>query len=364
MLREIFEQPQAIDRTLDHYLHKGGLAPDVLQAAHRVLLGHERVVIAASGSSRHAGLAGEIMLEDIAGLAIDVEYASEYCYRSTHTLNNPAVIVISQSGETADTLAALREAHSRGLQTAAITNRAGSTMATEARASLPVCAGPEKAIPATKSFTGQLLVLYLLALSLAHQRGRMTLNVAGSFCAEARQVPELITNALPGWQQQVHELAQSFRHASAFLFLGRGVHYAIAREGALKLKEASLIHAEGYPAGELKHGPNALVGPETPVVILATHDASDRDSVMRYSKVVQLLRDLKAQGASVFALANEGDKEVENLSQHCVFIPRCNEYLLPLCEVVPLQLFAYEMALLHGRNVDNPRNLVKAVVEE
>ena len=364
MLREIFEQPQAMDRTMDHYLRQGRLAPEVLQPTHRVLLGHERVVIAASGSSRHAGLAGEIMLEDIAGLAIDVEYASEYCYRSTHTLNNPAVIVISQSGETADTLAALREAHSRGLQTAAITNRAGSTMASEARASLPVCAGPEKAIPATKSFTGQLLVLYLLALSLAHQRGRMTLNVAGSFCAEARQLPEFINNALPVWQQQVHELAKSFRHAGAFLFLGRGVHYAIAREGALKLKEASLIHAEGYPAGELKHGPNALVGPETPVVVLATRDVSDRDSVMRYSKVVQLLRDLKAQGASVLALANEGDTEIEHLSQHCVFIPPCNEYLLPLCEVVPLQLFAYEMALLHGRNVDNPRNLVKAVVEE
>ena len=364
MLREIYEQPQALSDTLDHYTRGGRLAREPMLAAHSALLGHERIVVAASGSSRHAGLAGEIMLEDIAGLAVDVEYASEYCYRSTHTLHNPAVIVISQSGETADTLAALREAHSRGLQTAAITNRANSSMAIEARASLPVCAGPEKAIPATKSFTGQLLVLYLLSLSLAHQRGRMTLNVAEALCGEARELPGLIEKALPSWEQQIQQLAKSYREANAFLFLGRGIHYAIAREGALKLKESSIIHAEGYPAGELKHGPNALVGPETPLVVLATHDRNDRDSVLRYSKVIQLLKDMRQQGASVFALANEGDKDVPQYSQHCVFVPKCSEYLLPICEVVPLQMFAYQIAILHGRNVDQPRNLVKAVVRE
>ncbi len=364
MLREIYEQPQSLSDTLDYYTRDGRLAREPMLAAHSALLGHERIVVAASGSSRHAGLAGEIMLEDIAGLAVDVEYASEYCYRSTHTLHNPAVIVISQSGETADTLAALREAHSRGLQTAAITNRPNSSMATEARASLPVCAGPEKAIPATKSFTGQLLVLYLLSLSLAHQRGRMTLNVAEALCGEARELPGLIEKALPSWEQQIQQLAKCYREANAFLFLGRGIHYAIAREGALKLKESSIIHAEGYPAGELKHGPNALVGPETPLVVLATHDRNDRDSVLRYSKVIQLLKDMRQQGASVFALANEGDKDVPQYSQHCVFIPKCSEYLLPICEVVPLQMFAYQIAILHGRNVDQPRNLVKAVVQE
>ncbi len=364
MLREIFEQPQALADTLAYYTRDGRLAREPMLAAHGALLGHERIVIAASGSSRHAGLAGEIMLEDIAGLAVDVEYASEYCYRSTHTLHNPAVIVISQSGETADTLAALREARSRGLQTAAITNRSDSSMAKEARASLPVCAGPEKAIPATKSFTGQLLVLYLLSLSLAHQRGRMTLNVADSMCGEALALPDIIARALPVWEQKVQELAASYREATAFLFLGRGIHYAIAREGALKLKESSYTHAEGYPAGELKHGPNALVGPETPLVVLATHDPKDHDSLLRYSKVVQLLKDMRQQGAQVFALANEGDKEVPQYSQHCVFIPRCSEYLLPICEVIPLQFFAYQIALLHGRNVDHPRNLVKAVIQE
>ena len=364
MLREIFEQPQALADTLAYYTRDGKLAREPMLAAHSALLGHERIVIAASGSSRHAGLAGELMLEDIAGLAVDVEYASEYCYRSTHTLQNPAVIVISQSGETADTLAALREARSRGLPTAAITNRAGSSMATEADASLPVCAGTEKAIPATKSFTGQLLALYLLSLSLAHQRGRMTLHVAESLCAEAHKLPGLIADALPLWEQQISALVQDFRKANAFLFLGRGIHYAIAREGALKLKESSYIHAEGYPAGELKHGPNALVGPDTPLVVLATYDAQDRDSLLRYTKVVQLLKDLREQGASVLALANTGDTQVAQLSDHCIFVPECGEYLLPICEVVPLQMFAYQIAMLHGRNVDQPRNLVKAVVQE
>ena len=364
MLREIFEQPQALADTLAYYTRDGSLAREPMLAAHSALLGHERIVVAASGSSRHAGLAGEIMLEDIAGLAVDVEYSSEYCYRSTHTLHNPAVIVISQSGETADTLAALREARSRGLQTAAITNRDDSSMATEAQASLPLCAGPEEAIPATKSFTGQLLVLYLLSLSLAHQRGRITRNVADSMCGDAWALPDLIAKALPAWEQQVHDLAASYREATAFLFLGRGIHYAIAREGALKLKESSYTHAEGYPAGELKHGPNALVGPETPLVVIATRDPNDRDSLLRYSKVVQLLKDMRQQGALVFALANEGDSEVPQFSQHCVFIPQCSEYLLPICEVIPLQLFAYQIAMLHGRNVGHPRNLVKAVVQE
>lgn len=364
MLREIFEQPHALNETLAHYTQDGRLAREPMLAAHTALLGHERIVIAASGSSRHAGLAGEIMLEDIAGLAVDVEYASEYCYRSTHTLQNPAVIVISQSGETADTLAALREARSRGLQTAAVTNRPTSSMATEADASLPVYAGVEKAIPATKSFTGQLLVLYLLSLSLAHQRGRMTLHVAESLCADAYKLPAQIAEALPVWEEQIATLAPSFRSANAFLFLGRGIHYAIAREGALKLKESSYIHAEGYPSGELKHGPNALVGPETPLVVLAAYDPQDRDSLLRYTKVVQLLKDLRQQGASVLAVANAGDREVEQLSDHCVFVPVCSEYLLPIAEVIPLQLFAYQMAILRGRNMDRPRNLVKAVVQE
>ena len=326
--------------------------------------GHERIVIAASGSSRHAGLAAEIILEDLAGLTVDVEYASEYCYRSTHTLQSPGVIVVSQSGETADTLAALKEAKSRGLSTVAVTNKENSTMAREADASLPTYAGKELAIPATKSFTTQLMVLYLLGLHLAHLRGRMTRQGVFALCAQASDLPGLLRSALPLWEEQTRAIAELTRHASTVLFLGRGIHYAIAREGALKLKESAYVQAEGYPAGELKHGPNALVGKEAALVIVATKDDSDPDSVLRYSKTLQLVRDLEAQKATMFLIASEGDDEISRLSPHIVRIPKASEYLLPLLEVVPLQLLAYFSAILRGIDVDNPRNLVKAVVQE
>ena len=233
-------------------------------------------MIAASGSSRHAGLAAEIMLEDLAGLAVDVEYASEYVYRSTHTIQDPGVLVISQSGETADTLAALREAKVRGLRTLAITNNPHSSMAIEAEASLPTYAGREQAIPATKSFTTQLAVLYALALFLARLRGRMTLPAVEKHCEELRKLPSLLEPAIERWRGELAAIAPELRGSRAFLYLGRGVHYAIAREGALKLKESAYLQAEGYPAGELKHGPNALVGSDAPLVFIATSDPLER----------------------------------------------------------------------------------------
>jgi glucosamine--fructose-6-phosphate aminotransferase (isomerizing) len=364
MLREIYEQPEAIANTLGQYMSQDTLYPEPFKAVAEALRGHERLVIAASGSSRHAGLAAEIILEDLAGLTVDVEYASEYCYRSTHTLQSPGVIVVSQSGETADTLAALREARSRGLSTVAVTNKDKSTMAVEADASLPTYAGREVAIPATKSFTTQLIVLYLLALHLAHLRGRMTRQGVAAMCAQASELPDLLRGALPMWERQARNLAEWTKDASTVLFLGRGIHYAIAREGALKLKESAYVQAEGYPAGELKHGPNALVGKDAALVILATKDDTDPDSVLRYTKTLQLIRDLEAQQATMFLIASEGDQEVSGLSSHVVYIPRASEYLLPLVEVVPLQLLAYFSAILRGIDVDNPRNLVKAVVEE
>jgi glucosamine--fructose-6-phosphate aminotransferase (isomerizing) len=364
MLREIYEQPEAIAATLRNYLREDGFEPEAFRTLAEGMRGHERIVIAASGSSRHAGLAAEIMLEDVAGLAVDVEYASEYCYRSTHTLQNPGVIVISQSGETADTLAALREAKARGLATAAITNHAGSTMATEADASLPTYAGIEKAIPATKSFTTQLVVLYLTTLYLARLRGRMTSHAVSGFCEQLRAMVETMRRALPGWEERSRSFAQRIHQAKAVLYLGRGIHYAIAREGALKLKESAYVQAEGYPTGELKHGPNALVGKDAPLVVLATRDANDPDSVLRYGKTVQLIRDMHAQGAEIFALISEGDREIETLTPHTISIPEASEYLLPVLEVVPLQLVAYFCAVLRGIDVDNPRNLVKAVVRE
>jgi len=364
MLREIFEQPEALAATLRNYISAGALQPEAFAAVSEALRGHQRIVIAASGSSRHAGLAGEIMLEDLAGLTVDVEYASEYCYRSTHTLQDPGVIVISQSGETADTLAALREGKSRGLRTVAITNNTGSTMAREADASLPTIAGKEKAIPATKSFTTQLAVLYLLTLSMARLRGQMTAHAVSALIEQFEKLPDLLSSSLPVWEKQMHAVAEHTRNARGFLYLGRGIHYAIAREGALKLKESAYVQAEGYPAGELKHGPNALVSKDAPLVMIATQDRNDPDSVLRYEKSLQLMKDMKTQGAEIIALTSEGDDEVSRLTDFAIPIPNASEYLLPILEVVPLQLLAYFTAILRGIDVDSPRNLVKAVVQE
>lgn len=364
MLQEIYEQPGALSATIERYASQGSLNADAFPNIAEILRRRQRLVIAASGSSRHAGLAGEIMLEDYVGLAVDVEYASEYCYRSTHTLHDPGVLVISQSGETADTLAALHEARARGLVTVAITNNAASTMAREADSSLPTIAGKEIAIPATKSFTTQLTVLYLLTLYLARISGRMTTQLVSSHLEHLNALPGRLQNTLPMWEEQISEIARHLHKARGFLYLGRAIHYAIAREGALKLKESAYIQAEGYPAGELKHGPNALVGAESPLVILATRDDGDPDSVLRYQKTMQLMRDMQAQGATIFSIITLGDDEAAGLSSYSVAVPAVDEFLLPLLEVVPLQLFAYFTAILNGVNVDAPRNLVKAVVTE
>jgi len=376
MLREIYEQPEAIRRTLALYTVESELGltlnPEFFSGLAHWGNAHGEVLIAASGSSRHSGLFGEILLEDKCGLAVDVEYASEYSLRGANPhakdLRNPSVIVLSQSGETSDTLAALREARARGQRTLAITNVEDSTMAREADFSMPLAAGREKAIPATKSFTCQLTVLALLALYEELSRNRMTFTDQGRATLtdglrELLAVPEAIEAQLDGWETQMEVLANKYRDAATFLFLGRGIHYAIAREGALKLKEASYVHAEGYPTGELKHGPNALVSESVPLVVLATVDLHEEGSLLRYEKTLQLLRDMKAQGARVIALANTGDDEVAGLVSDCVYVQAAPEHLLPISEVVPLQMFAYFMAIEHGVNVDRPRNLSKAVVE-
>jgi glucosamine--fructose-6-phosphate aminotransferase (isomerizing) len=364
MLREIYEQPEAVAATIACYAPGGATAADTFQPVAEAFGKRERLVIAASGSSRHAGLAGAIMLEDLAGIPVDVEYASEYTYRSTHALLNPGVVVISQSGETADTLAALREAKARGLATIAITNNAQSSMAREARASLPTIAGIEKAIPATKSFTTQLAVLYSLSLYLSRFRGRMTQQAAEAHGRQLQRIPALLQAALPSWQKQIEQLTPQLLSSSSLLYLGRGVHYAIAREGALKLKESAYLHAEGYPSGELKHGPNALVSKDAPLIMIATADTSDPDSLVRYAKVLQLMKDMREQGARIIALATEGDTEVPRHSDSCLFIPATSDLLSTILEVVPLQLLAYTLAISRGIDVDRPRNLVKAVVSE
>ena len=367
MLREIYEQPDAIRRTVALYLAGNRLKPEV---AH-LLAGWPNpageVLIAASGSSRHSGLAGEILLEDLCGLAVDVEYASEYSCRGgkdPKDERHPSVLVVSQSGETSDTLAALHEARRRGQKTLAITNATSSTMAIDADVSMPLAAGVERAIPATKSFTCQLTVLYVLALYEGVRLGRIDSAELDNYIEQLQALPQKIEIQLVGWREQMAALAAKYATAATFLYLGRGIHYAIAREGALKLKEASYVHAEGYPAGELKHGPNALLSDRVPLMVLATVDRALDASVLRYEKTVQLLSDMKAQGAKVIAIANSGDEQVRELVDECVDVEPASEYLLPIPEVIPLQLFAYFMALEHGVDVDRPRNLSKAVVEK
>ena len=364
MRREIYEQPAAIARTVAKHLKDDIIFPGELTPIESALLIFEKLIIAASGSSRHAGLAGEIMIEDLSGVAVDVEYASEYCYRSTHAAVDPIVMVITQSGETADTIAAQREALTRGIKTVAISNMPETTITREASAALISGAGPELSIPATKSFTTQLTILYLMALFLARKRGRMTSEVTRSDLQRLMQLPAAIESHLQAWDALAEEFGDVHFKAEKFLYLGRGVHYAIAREGALKLKEISYAHAEGYPAGELKHGPNALVDEKLPVVVLATCDHGDPDSLLRYRRTLDVMKEVKSRRGNLVAVATEGDKDVADVAEHVFYVPAAPELLLPILEVIPLQLFAYHVAVKKGYDVDHPRNLVKAVVRE
>ncbi|HUO14754.1 MAG TPA: SIS domain-containing protein, partial [Verrucomicrobiae bacterium] len=306
MHREIYEQPEAIAKTVEKHLKNDLIFPGELDAIESALLTFEKLIIAASGSSRHAGLAGEIMIEDLSGVAVDVEYASEYCYRSTHAAVDPIVMLITQSGETADTIAAQREALTRGVKTIAISNVSPATIVREASAALITGAGPELAIPATKSFTTQLAIVYLMALFLARKRGRMTSEVTRSYLQRLQRLPAAIERNLQAWDDLAAKFGKMRFRAEKFLYLGRGVHYAIAREGALKLKEISYAHAEGYPAGELKHGPNALVDENLPVVVIATCDQSDPDSVLRYRRTLEVMKEVKSRRGPLVTVATEG----------------------------------------------------------
>jgi glucosamine--fructose-6-phosphate aminotransferase (isomerizing) len=365
MLREIHDQPTTLADTLAVCVQHGRFVPDACAALRRWLEScNGEIVIAASGSSRHAGLVAELLLEDLSGIAVDVEYASEYTYRSSKTRQNAAVMVISQSGETADTLAALRRAAQDGHPTLAITNVADSTMASEATVSFPTAAGRERAIPATKSFTAQLLNLQLLTLLAAESRSQLDPATLHQHLADLALLPSAIERQLQDWVVATRNVAGQYRDAHNFLFLGRGVHYPIAREGALKLKESAYLHAEGYPSGELKHGPNALVAEGTPLVMIATVDRSEPSSVERYEKVVQLMRDMRGQGAAILAIANTHDDTVAGLANHTLFVDELPEALLTISEIIPLQMLSYFMAVNHGIDVDSPRNLTKAVLAE
>lgn len=361
MLAEIYEQPEALQRTLAHYADGSSLRANITDPIRLWLFAQTQLLIAASGSSRHAGLVAEVLLEDLSSLPVDVEYASEYSYRTPQTASPAGVVVISQSGETGDTLLALRRAVAAGQPTLAITNVPDSTMMREADLAMPTLAGPERAIPATKSFTAQLLALELLTLLAAQTHGRLQPEAISSRLEQLQHLPGIIKQQIPSWQRSAAAFAQQVSDANSFLFCGRGVHFPIAREGALKLKESAYLHAEAYPAGELRHGPTALVSAETPLVMIATVDPQDRGSVQRYESVLQLMRELHAKNAPMFVLANEGDAEAAALATTVVSIQPTTEPLAAICEVIPLQFLAYHFATQRGIDVDRPRNLVKSV---
>jgi glutamine---fructose-6-phosphate transaminase (isomerizing) len=366
MLKEIFEQPKALEETI---------APRVSRETGQVKLADEvrigadelrsirRVNIVASGTSRHAGIAGQFMLQELVHLPVDVDYASEFEYRNPMISRGEITIVITQSGETADTTAAQREAKKKGSRTIAISNVVGSTIAREADGVLYTHAGPEISIASTKAFTAQMAVLFLFAEYLAQVRGALSDDQQRKWIQELLALPKK-TEVVLEQAAQCQQLADRFHKFESFLFCGRAIHYPVAMDGALKLKEVSYIHAEGYPTGETKHGPIAMIDESLPVVIIATCDRNDPGSVLRYEKNVANIRSFKQQGAPVIAIVTEGDKELASVVDHTIFIPHTPELLSPILEIVPLQLFAYYMALRKGLDVDRPRNLVKSVTLE
>jgi len=364
MLKEIFEQPRAVRDTL-----VGRVSP----GSGRVFLGEmdigaeelgafEGVKIVACGTSWHAGLAGKFMIEQLARLPAEVDYGSEFRYRDPILDERTLAVLISQSGETADTLAAQREAKRRGAKTLAICNVTGSMLTREADGTLMTHAGPEIGVASTKAFTCQLTALFLLAMRLGQVRGCLDEEASRRLVTELLAIPGKLETVL-SHDAEYRELARHLFRAEDFLFLGRGIHYPIALEGALKLKEISYIHAEGYPAGEMKHGPNALIDENLPVVVVATRDGSEA-SRLRYEKTLANIQEVKARGGTVVAVACEGDEALAGQVDHIIYVPAAVELLLPILEVVPLQLFAYHVAVRLGCDVDQPRNLAKSVTVE
>jgi len=320
--------------------------------------------IAACGTSWHSALAGKYMIERLARLPVDVDYASEYRYRNPIPDRNALGLLITQSGETADTLAAQREMIALGSKTVAICNVVGAMVAREAHGSVYTHAGPEIGVASTKAFTAQLTALFLLALKLGQLRGRIDQDQSVALIEELGRIPGKIEEVLRSRSAQCEQLAKEFSTVQDFLYLGRGIHFPIALEGALKLKEISYIHAEGYPAGEMKHGPNALIDETLPVVVLATRDESDPASKLRYEKTLSNIQEVTARSGRVIAVATEGDTTIGSLVEHVIHIPPAIELLSPLIEIVPLQLLAYYIAVRRGCDVDQPRNLAKSVTVE
>jgi glutamine---fructose-6-phosphate transaminase (isomerizing) len=366
MLKEIFEQPRSVrDTTLGRisletgevFLGEMKITDDQFRAA-------TQVNIAACGTSWHSALAGKYMIERLARVPTEVDYASEYRYRDPIADPRALGLLITQSGETADTLAAQREMIAKGSMTIAICNVVGSMVAREAHGTIYTHAGPEIGVASTKAFTAQLTALFLFALHLAQKRGTISPAESAALVDELSRIPGKIEEVLRQREGECRLLAKVYSSASNFLFLGRGIHFPIALEGALKLKEISYIHAEGYPAGEMKHGPNALIDEALPVVVLATNDASSPESMLRYEKTLSNIQEVTARSGRVIAIATEGNKQIHELVEDVIYVPQAPELLAPLIEVVPLQLLAYYIAVRRGCDVDQPRNLAKSVTVE
>ncbi len=367
MQKEIFEQPRAVRDTMlgRISLDSGKVFLDDMDITEDEFREFHNIKILACGTSWHAGLAGKFMIERLARVPVEVDYGSEYRYRDPILDRHSLVICISQSGETADTLAAQREAKLKGAKTLAICNVVGSMITREANGTILTHAGPEIGVASTKAFTGQLTALLLISLYLGQIRNRLSPENAVALMQQLTRIPHKLETVLQGDETGIYEsLARQFFRHTDFLYLARGIHYPIALEGALKLKEISYIHAEGYPAGEMKHGPNALIDQNLPVVVLATRDPSDPDSMTRYEKSVSNIQEVKARDGIVISVVTEGDTLARKASDHTIEIPTAPEIMAPILEIVPLQLLAYHIAVRRGCDVDQPRNLAKSVTVE
>ncbi len=357
MLKEIFEQPETLRNAMRGRLleEDGNVKLGGVTLTREELLKIKNITITACGTSWHSALIGEYMLEELARIPVEVEYASEFRYRNPVIGEDTLVIAISQSGETADTLAALREAKQRGARVMGIVNVVGSTIARESDFGIYLHAGPEIGVASTKAFTSQVVVLALFTILMARLRS-MSILQGRELVAALQRLPDQVEQVLE-LNEAIRELARTYKDAANFLYLGRGLNFPSALEGALKLKEISYIHAEGYPAAEMKHGPIALIDENMPVVVIAPHDGT-------YSKIVSNIEEVKARGGRVIAVVTEGNTELRKRVDHLITIPQTHEILTPILAAIPLQLLAYHIAVLRGCNVDQPRNLAKSVTVE
>ena len=365
MLKEIYEQPRAVRDTLLGRVSQdtGKVFLDEMNITPAEFAAFKSIKIVACGTSWHAALAGKFMIEKLARVPVEVDYGSEFRYRDPILGPDILTVLISQSGETADTLAAQREAKAKGSKTLAICNVVGSMIPREADGAIITHAGPEIGVASTKAFTSQLTALFVLALYLAQQRNAISEAESQTIAHELMLLPGKLEHLLSK-DMGYDEMSKTLSKARDFLYLGRGIHFPMALEGALKLKEISYIHAEGYPAGEMKHGPNALIDENLPSVVLAAYDPADESSRIRYEKTLSNIQEVKAREGVIVSVVNEGDVDAAGMSKYVMEIPTTHELLLPILEVVPLQLLAYHIAVRLGKDVDQPRNLAKSVTVE